>query len=111
MPRLFSDYAYNARKPEGAINVLLRNLGLIGKDASLLHFTTNMGKSYCNHQHLGWCAIPCFSLQVFFRMSEDLYEAVRMDGANALQIFTKITLPYMLYVTTPYLIASLYKYQ
>lgn len=29
-----------------------------------------------------------------------------MDGANAVQIFFKITLPYMLYVTTPYLITT-----
>ena len=36
----------------------------------------------------------------------ELYEAARMDGANAIQIFSKITLPYMLYITTPYLIAT-----
>ena len=29
-----------------------------------------------------------------------------MDGANAIQSFFKITLPYMLYVTTPYLIVT-----
>ena len=29
-----------------------------------------------------------------------------MDGANAFQTFFKITLPYMLYITTPYLIAT-----
>ena len=33
-------------------------------------------------------------------------EAARVDGANAIQTFTKITLPYMLYVTTPYLIVT-----
>ena len=36
----------------------------------------------------------------------DLDEAARVDGANAVQIFFKITLPYMLYVTTPYLITT-----
>ena len=39
-------------------------------------------------------------------ISGDLYEAARVDGANSIQIFFKITLPYMLYVTTPYLIAT-----
>ena len=29
-----------------------------------------------------------------------------MDGANSFQTFFKITLPYMLYITTPYLIAT-----
>jgi arabinogalactan oligomer/maltooligosaccharide transport system permease protein len=36
----------------------------------------------------------------------DLYEAAKVDGANAWVIFWKITLPYMLFVTTPYLITS-----
>lgn len=36
----------------------------------------------------------------------DLYEAARVDGANAVVQFFKITLPYMLFVTTPYLITQ-----
>ena len=39
-------------------------------------------------------------------ISESFYEAAKVDGANAFQTFTKITLPYMLYVTTPYLIVT-----
>lgn len=37
---------------------------------------------------------------------EEVYEAARVDGANPVQIFFKITLPYMFYVTTPYLIVT-----
>ena len=36
----------------------------------------------------------------------ELYEAARVDGANAFVTFFKITLPYMLFVTTPYLITT-----
>ena len=36
----------------------------------------------------------------------DLYESARVDGANANTIFWKITLPYMLFVTTPKLITD-----
>jgi ABC-type sugar transport systems, permease components len=36
----------------------------------------------------------------------DLYEAAKMDGAGPVKIFFKITLPYMLFITTPYLIAQ-----
>ena len=37
---------------------------------------------------------------------QDLYEAATIDGANAFQQFRKITMPYMLFVTGPYLINS-----
>ena len=37
---------------------------------------------------------------------EDLYESARIDGANKFQMFMKITLPYMLFVTGPYLLTS-----
>ena len=36
----------------------------------------------------------------------ELYEAAKVDGANTKTIFTKITMPYMLFVTTPYLIQT-----
>ena len=35
-----------------------------------------------------------------------LIEAAKIDGASAPKIFTKITLPYMLFVMTPYLITT-----
>ena len=37
---------------------------------------------------------------------KDLYESARIDGANAFQQYTKITLPYMLFVTGPYLLTQ-----
>ncbi len=36
----------------------------------------------------------------------ELYESAKVDGANAFVTFFKITLPYMLFVTTPYLITT-----
>ena len=36
----------------------------------------------------------------------ELYESARIDGANAVKIFFRITLPYMLFVTAPYLITQ-----
>ena len=37
---------------------------------------------------------------------QDLYEAARIDGANPVQQFRYITMPYMLFVTAPYLLTS-----
>lgn len=37
---------------------------------------------------------------------QNLYEASRIDGANPVRQFISITMPYMLQVTTPYLITQ-----
>ena len=36
----------------------------------------------------------------------DVIEAAKIDGANWWQIFTKITMPYIIFVLTPYLITT-----
>lgn len=96
-------------QPEGAVNVLLRNLGLIAADASLPFFTDPTWARVTVIIINIWVGVPYTLLQltgVLQNIPGELYEAARVDGANAVQIFTKITLPYMLYVTTPYLIVT-----
>ena len=39
-------------------------------------------------------------------VNDEYYKAARVDGTSRTRIFFRITLPYMLYVTTPYLIAT-----
>ncbi len=56
-----------------------------------------------------WVGIPytmLISSGLLMNIPEDLYESARIDGANAVQQFTKITFPYIFFVTTPYLISS-----
>ena len=56
-----------------------------------------------------WIGIPYLMLiatGLLMNIPEDLYESARIDGANAFQMFMKITLPYMLFVTGPYLLTS-----
>ena len=96
-------------QPEGAINVLLRNLGLIASDASLPFFTDPTWARVTVIVINIWVGVPYTLLQltgVLQNIPAELYEAAKVDGANAVQIFFKITLPYMLYVTTPYLIST-----
>ena len=42
----------------------------------------------------------------FSNINNNLYEAAELDGANVWQQYTKITLPYMLFVTGPSLLTS-----
>lgn len=96
-------------QPEGAVNVLLRSLGLIAPDASLPFFTNATWARVTVIVINIWVGVPYTLLQltgVLQNIPADLYEAADLDGASKVQQFFKITLPYMLYVTTPYLIAT-----
>ncbi len=56
-----------------------------------------------------WIGVPYTLLMcsgLLMNIPTDYYEAARIDGASPLRIFFKITLPYMLHVTTPYLITQ-----
>ncbi|MBR1732040.1 MAG: sugar ABC transporter permease [Ruminococcus sp.] len=56
-----------------------------------------------------WVGIPYTILitsGILMNIPADLYESATIDGAGPVKSFTKITLPYMLFVTTPYLITS-----
>lgn len=56
-----------------------------------------------------WIGIPYIMLMatgILMNIPQDLYESSKIDGASSVQQFTKITLPYMLFVTGPYLLTS-----
>ncbi len=56
-----------------------------------------------------WIGIPYLMLiatGILMNIPSDLYESAQIDGANVWQQYTKITLPYMLFVTGPYLLTS-----
>ncbi len=56
-----------------------------------------------------WIGIPHLMLiatGILMNIPADLYESARIDGANAWQQYIKITLPYMLFITGPYLLTS-----
>ena len=56
-----------------------------------------------------WVGIPYTMLQVtgvLQNVPSELYEAAKIDGANAAQIFFKITLPYIMFIMGPYIITQ-----
>ena len=56
-----------------------------------------------------WIGVPYTLLMcsgILMNIPSDYYEAARIDGASAVKIFFKITLPYALHITTPYLITQ-----
>ena len=94
-------------QPSGAVNVLLRNLGLISEP---IPFWTNpmLARIMIILINL-WIGIPYTMLIVtglLMNIPAELYESARIDGANAFQTFRSITLPYMLFVTGPFLLTQ-----
>ncbi len=56
-----------------------------------------------------WIGIPYTMLMItgiLMNIPSDLYESARIDGAGPAKMYFKITLPYMWFVTTPYLIST-----
>ena len=91
----------------GIVNGVLRDLGIIAKDidwwddptrARILVIIINI-----------WIGIPYLMLiatGILMNIPADLYESAKIDGASGWKQFSKITLPYMLFITGPYLLTS-----
>ena len=94
-------------QPDGIINRMLLDAHLITEK---LPFLTNATWARVLVLVVNlWVGIPYTIMQVtgiLQNIPAEQYEAARLDGANVFQIFFKITLPYMLFVMTPYLITQ-----
>ena len=92
---------------EGAINVLLKELGWISASVPFLTNGT-LAKIVVVVVNM-WVGIPYTMLittGILLNIPADMYESARIDGAGPIRAFFKITLPYMLFVTAPYLITQ-----
>lgn len=93
----------------GAINVLLRELGYLRADAAVPFFTDPTFARVTIILVNLWVGVPYTLLTttgILQNIPAELYEAARVDGAGKLVTFFKITLPYMLFVTAPTLITN-----
>ncbi|MDE7306695.1 MAG: sugar ABC transporter permease [Clostridia bacterium] len=92
---------------QGLLNNLLQEWNLIDKPIPFLTDGT-FARATIIIVNI-WIGIP-FSMLIctgiLMNIPEDLYESARIDGASPLKAYIKITLPYMLQVTTPYLITQ-----
>lgn len=100
-------YMYKLFTKDGLLNGFLLRMGLI-KEA--IPFWTNpmLARITIIVVNL-WIGIPYLMLiatGLLMNIPADLYESATIDGANGWQQFKHITLPYMLFVTGPYLLTS-----
>lgn len=91
----------------GIVNKLLESWRLIDKYIPFLS-DKNVAKVTIIVVNI-WIGIPYTMLMVsgiLMNIPEDLYESARIDGAGPFKSYFKITLPYVIHVTTPYLITT-----
>ena len=94
-------------QPQGAVNRMLQTWGWI--DGPLPFFTNATWARVTVIVINLWVGIPYTIMQItgiLQNIPADQYEAAKIDGANWWQIFTKITMPYIIFVLTPYLITT-----
>ncbi len=92
---------------QGSLNTVLKDWGIIQNSIPFLTDATLARISVVVINI--WVGIPYTMLittGILMNIPNDLYESARIDGAGPIVTFTKITLPYMLFVTTPYLITQ-----
>ncbi|MBP1755007.1 MAG: Fructose-bisphosphate aldolase [Firmicutes bacterium] len=93
----------------GPMNSLLRTLGVIDVTQSVPFLTDGSIAKITIICINIWIGVPFTMLSttgILNNIPKDLYEAAKVDGANALVTFFKITLPYMLFITSPSLITA-----
>jgi arabinogalactan oligomer/maltooligosaccharide transport system permease protein len=94
---------------DGPLNVILRDIGLLGANETIFWFTDPTLARLVIIVVNFWIGVPYTMLSttgILQNIPGELYEAAKIDGANAVTIFWKITLPYMIFVMTPNLITS-----
>jgi len=93
----------------GAMNSLLQDLGIISRDKFLPFLSDPTWARFTVVIVNLWIGIPYTMLIVtgiLQNIPKELYESAKVDGANAFVTFIKITMPYVLFVTSPYLITQ-----
>ncbi len=91
----------------GLVNSLLMSWGAIAQPINFWG-STNWSRVLVILINI-WVGIPYLVLittGILMNIPQDLYESAKIDGANVWQQYMKITLPYMLFVTGPYLLTS-----
>ena len=109
----------NLLSGNGPVNTMLKDLNIISESINFLQFGSNTSTPVVTggvwlarvtvlliNLYIGIPYTMLMTSGILMNIPKDLYEAATIDGANKWQMFRKITLPYVIFVTTPYLISS-----
>jgi len=94
----------------GPFNSMLIELGILSEPMAFLGAADSATTARISVLVINlWIGIPYTMLMtsgILMNVPKDTYEAAQIDGASKFQAFRHITVPYIVFVTTPYLITS-----
>jgi arabinogalactan oligomer/maltooligosaccharide transport system permease protein len=94
----------------GPFNTLLVKMGFLSEPLSFLANSDSVLRTRITIILTNfWIGVPYTMLMtsgILLNIPADLYEAAKIDGAGPFRCLVKITLPFIIFVTTPYLISS-----
>ena len=100
----------NILSEHGPFNSMLISLGILSEPIKFLATANNPWTARISIILINiWIGVPYTMLMtsgILMNVPKDLYEAAEIDGATKRQAFMKITVPYIIFITTPYLITS-----
>ena len=93
----------------GMVNQFLQSIGVL-KGLNYIPFLSKEWPARISVILINiWIGIPYVMLiatGILMNIPQDLYESAKIDGASGWKQYTKITLPYMLFITGPYLLTT-----
>ncbi len=109
--KMFGDYGIvNTWCADVGILDFFKNIGLLGPGAACIPFLSKPGWAHVTIILVNiWVGIPyqmLIATGILMNIPTDQIESARIDGANKFQIFWKITMPYVMFITGPSLIQS-----
>lgn len=109
--KMFGDYGIvNSICKEIGLTAFLQNIGLVSKGLSFIPFLSKPGWAHVMIVLANiWVGVPYQMLSatgILMNIPGDQLESAKIDGASELQIFWKIKMPYILFVTGPSLITA-----
>ena len=104
---------FNTMMANAGVTDFLHNIGLLDKGLSYIPFLTQPGWAMFTIIMINiWIGVPyqmLIATGVLMNIPADMIEAARIDGANPVQMFFRITLPYLLNVQGPALVTDFVK--
>ncbi len=95
---------------DGPFNELLQNFGILSAPMEFLDRADSITTARISVLVINlWIGVPYTMLMtsgILMNVPKDTYEAAQIDGASKFQAFKNITVPYIVFITTPYLITS-----